>query len=168
MLLWTYKFCKFLFRYVVPARARYLLARWIARAVCFLNARRRRVIIDNLTPLVGAERAAQLAPELLGNFVMTAVDFFCTRPQGTRPITWEGWSRIEQAYQESRRLIIVTAHMGNWEIGISSLIDRGFPVAGLYATYTDDDIVQWITSHRHPQVQWIPTTPGEIGRAAGR
>jgi KDO2-lipid IV(A) lauroyltransferase len=141
---------------------RYWMARWIARFVCFFNARRRQVIVDNLTPLVGAERARQVAPELLGNFLMTAVDFFCSRPQRSRAATYtyEGWSRIEEAYSENRRLIIMTAHMGNWEGGITSLIDRGFPVAGLYATYTDDDIVDWITSHRNPQVHWIPTTPG--------
>jgi lauroyl/myristoyl acyltransferase len=160
MLLATYKFFKFMFRHLVPARARYALARWIARGVCLFNTRRRRVLIQNLTPLVGAEKAYSLAPQLLGNFLMTAVDFFCMRLHGPRAITYEGWSRIKDAYEESRRVVIVTAHIGNWEIGISSLLDKGFPVAGLYATYTEDDIVEWIMSHRNPLVQWIPTAPG--------
>jgi KDO2-lipid IV(A) lauroyltransferase len=160
MILRFYKCCKFVFRYLIPARLRYPLGRLIARGVCLFNARRRDVIVGNLTPLVGAERARELAPELLGNFVMTAVDFFCAHPLRTRGLVFEGWSRIESAYQENRRVMIVTAHLGNWEIGISQLLEQGYPVAALYATYTDDDIVQWIMGHRNPLVQWIPTTPG--------
>ncbi len=160
MLLLVYKWLKFFFRYLVPAKLRYPLARGMAWVVCLVNGTRRRTLISNLTPLVGAEQAAQMAPELLGNFLVTNVDFFCPLPKKTKPITYEGWSRIEQAYGENRRLIIMTAHMGNWEGGITSLIEQGYPVAGLYATYTDDDIVQWITSHRNGKVQWIPTTPG--------
>jgi lauroyl/myristoyl acyltransferase len=160
MLLTYYKCLKFIFRYLVPARARYPLARWIAYGVCLFNSRRRRVLISNLTPLVGSEEARRIAPRQLGHFSMTAVDFFCRKLQGPRAVTFEGWSRIETAYEENRRVMIITAHIGNWEIGISSLLNKGFPVAGLYATYTEDDIVQWILGHRNPLVQWIPTAPG--------
>jgi lauroyl/myristoyl acyltransferase len=161
MILLSYRCCKFIFRYVVPAPLRYPLARAIAWAICTFNARRRNVLIGNLTPLVGAEKAARLAPVLLGNFSMTAVDFFCTRtPAARRRVTLEGWSRVETAYHKSRRVMIVTAHLGNWEIGISEIIEKGYPVAGLYATYTDDAIVQWIASHRNPHAEWIPTAPG--------
>ena len=160
MLLLSYKWLKFLFRYVVPASLRYPLAKWIARGVIRFNAKRRSVIVANLTPLVGATGAAALAPEMLGNFLMTAVDFFCVRPSRQRKVAMEGWHRVEAAYHKSRRVMIVTAHLGNWETGISYVVERGYPVAGLYATYTDDAIVQWITSHRNAQVEWIPTAPG--------
>ena len=56
--------------------------------------------------------------------------------------------------------MIVTAHIGNWETGIWEVVEKGYPVAGLYATYTEDAIVQWITSHRNTQVEWIPTATG--------
>jgi KDO2-lipid IV(A) lauroyltransferase len=110
--------------------------------------------------LVGSEKAAKIAPVLLGNFLMTAVDFFCVRPHRQRKLIMEGWHRVETSYHRSRRVMIVTAHIGNWETAISYVVDRGYPVAGLYATYTDDEIVQWITSHRNPNVEWIPTERG--------
>src|SRR5688572_5213016 len=119
MLLRTYKVFKFIFRHLIPREFRYPLARAIARFAITFNGARRRVIVANLTPLVGTEQAVRVAPELLGNFLMTAVDFFCERPQIARNITFEGWQRIEEAYEESRRVMIVTAHMGNWEGGIS-------------------------------------------------
>jgi lauroyl/myristoyl acyltransferase len=160
MLLMSYKLLKFIFRYVIPMWLRYPLARWIASGVCLFNRKRRDVLVRNLTPLVGSNQARTLAPVQLGHFLMTAVDFFCVNPLKPREIHVEHWSRLEAAYQERRRVMVVTAHIGNWETGISYLVEKGYPVAGLYATYTDDDIVQWITSHRNPKVQWIPTLPG--------
>src|SRR4051812_43523635 len=108
-----YKFLKFVFRYAVPSELRYPLVRGIARLIIFFNGRRRSVIAGNLAPLVGPEKARQLAPVLMGNFLMTAVDFFCVRPEQPRTIAFEGWSHIEEAYGENRRVMIVTAHLGN-------------------------------------------------------
>jgi lauroyl/myristoyl acyltransferase len=160
-LLLAYKCLKFIFRYLIPAPIRYPLARSIARNIIRLNHRRRDVIVRNLTPLVGPPTAEQLAPELLGNFLMTAVDFFCTRPQLSRDVVIEGWSRVEEAYRDRKRVIIVTAHFGNWEIGIPYLIERGYPVASIYAaTYSNDATVRWIMSHRNPRAEWIPSLPG--------
>ena len=162
MLLQSYKALKFLFRYLVPSSWRYPIARVVGREVCRFNKNRRTTLIANLTPLVGPERAEDVAPILMGNFCMTAIDFFCARPprKERRHMTLEGWSKVESAYHKSRRVMIVTAHLGNYETAIIDVVEKGYPVAGLYATYTDDAIVQWITSHRHTQVEWIPTAPG--------
>jgi KDO2-lipid IV(A) lauroyltransferase len=160
MLLASYKCFKFIVRYLIPPFLRYPLARGAARIVCRFNGRRRRVLIANLTPLVGEEKARETAPVLLGNFLMTAVDFFCIRPHRQKKLMMENWHRVEAGYHKSRRVMIVTAHIGNWETAISHVVESGYPVAGLYATYTDDKIVEWITLHRNPQVEWIPTAPG--------
>ena len=155
-----YKLMKFIFRYFIPPRLRYPLVRLIGRVVCRFNRARRQVIEGNLTPLVGAPRAKEMAPVLLGNFLMTAVDFFCKRPRLWQDVTQEGWERVEAVYQETRRVMLVTAHLGHWELGISCLVKKGVPVTGVYAPYTDDAIVEWIMGHRDPRVEWIPTAPG--------
>src|SRR5262249_48190657 len=138
-----YKFLKFVFRHLIPAPLRYPLARGVARGVCLFNKARREVIVGNLTPLVGPERARTLAPKLLGNFLMPAVDFFCSRRDLAATLPFENWGAIDKAYRKTRRVILVTAHLGNWEVGINCLVEKGFSVAGVYAPYRDDDIVQW-------------------------
>jgi len=155
-----YKFLKFVFRYLLPADTRYVLARWIARGVIRFNASRRQVIVGNLTPLVGAGRARELAPELLGNFLMTAVDFFCPRGNIVRHTPVENWAALEKAYRRSKRVMAVTAHLGHWELGLPCLVERGFAITGVYAPYREDAVVSWIMSHRSPEVEWIPTTRG--------
>jgi len=171
-MLTIYKILKFVFRYLIPDPLRYPLARLMARGICFINRRRRQVIIRNLAPVIGSDRAAALAPVLLGHFSMTAVDFFC--PPGGRGspllsgsprnlavrMKEENWPAVDKAYRKSRRLMFLTAHIGNWELGISYLVEKGFSVACVYAPYRADDIVRWIMSHRNPEVEWIPSMRG--------
>src|SRR5690242_19382912 len=101
-----YKLLKFIFRYLVPSSFRYPLARTLASFVFIVNIRRRRVILGNLTPLVGAARAKRLAPRLLGNFSMTTVDFFCPRRNLASEMHEENWSVVEKAYRKSKRVLL--------------------------------------------------------------
>lgn len=159
-MLTLYKFLKFLFRHILPDRWRYPLVRWIARGVFALNPARRRTILSNLTPLLGAVGAKRLGPILLGNFLMTAVDFFCEREGLPKSVECETWGILDRAWRKNRRVMIVTAHHGHWELGISCLVERGYAVAGVYAPYREDKVVQWIMKHRNPEAEWIPTTRG--------
>jgi lauroyl/myristoyl acyltransferase len=113
-----------------------------------------------LTPVVGAEQAAALAPVLLGHFSMTAVDFFCSRRNLAVKMKEENWPAVDKAYRKSHKLIFVTAHIGHWELGISFLVEKGFSVACVYAPYREDEVVRWIMSHRNPEVEWIPSARG--------
>lgn len=157
-----YKFLKFSFRYLIPDSLRYPIARTIARGVCLVNRRRRNIIVGNLTPVVGAAEAARLAPVVLGHFSMTAVDFFCSRHNLAARVKEENWSIVEKAFRRSKKLMFVTAHLGNWELGISYLVEKGFSVAGVYAPYREGDVVRWIMAHRNPDVEWIPSTRGAL------
>lgn len=159
-MLTLYKVFKFIFRYGIPVPWRYALARWIARGICFFNAERRRIIVGNLTPLVGEERARAMAPKLLGNFLMTAVDFFCARRGFPASIPFENWALLEKVYRKTKRVMLVTAHLGHWEVGMSCIVEKGFAMAGVYAPYRDDAVVRWILSHRSPDVEWIAATRG--------
>lgn len=157
-----YKIFKFIFRYLLPTGWRYPAARFIARLVFRFNKARRRTILGNLTPLVGAEEARRIGPKMLGSFLMTAVDFFCARPSVMKAVQLEGWHILDKAYRKTRRVMIVTAHLGHWELGIPCIVSRGYSVAGMYAPYREDDVVQWILSHRDSDVEWFPAARGAV------
>lgn len=161
-MLTLYKFFKFIFRWIIPAPLRYPLARLIARGIIRFNRGRRTIIVGNLTPLVGAEKARELAPALLGNFLMTAVDFFCPRTNIPRITPMDNFNYLEKTYRKTKKVIAVTAHLGHWELGLPCLVYRGYPITGVYAPYRDDEIVNWIHKHRNPDVEWIPTTRGAV------
>jgi len=159
-MLTAYKLLKFFFRYIVPPPLRYPLARFSGRVVVFFNAKRRHILVSNLTPLLGSAQARRVAPIQMGHFGMTAVDFFCPPKGLIKRVEMINAAALEKTYRKARKAIVVTAHVGNWELGISCLLSRGFPVAGLYAPYREDDVVQWILAHRNQEVEWIPSSKG--------
>src|SRR5689334_14964296 len=96
-----FKISKFLFRHVIPRRWRYACARGLAYLLIRLDSRRRAILIQNLTPLVGVKESRRLAPRQLGNFLMTAVDFFCAAPGLARRTETVNWHLLEQAYRKT-------------------------------------------------------------------
>jgi Kdo2-lipid IVA lauroyltransferase/acyltransferase len=159
-MLTLYKLLKFIFRHLIPRSWRYPLVRWIAKGIILFNKPRREIIVGNLTPLVGETQARKLASVMLGNFLMTAVDFFCAREGLARDTPTVDWQYIEKTYRKTKRLICVTAHLGHWELGISCLVEKRYSVAGVYAPYRADEIVRWIMGHRNSDVEWIPAMRG--------
>lgn len=159
-MLTLYKINKFIFRYLIPPAWRYAIVRVLARVIIFFNRPRRTVIVRNLTPLIGARLARQKAPELLGHFLMTAVDFFCPHPDLLKRLQIENSGLLDRMYRRHKKVILLTAHLGTWELGMSWLVEQGFQVSGVYAPYRSDEIVRWILAHRNPEVEWIPATRG--------
>src|SRR5262249_22318148 len=144
----------------LPEKIRYPLARFFAHIVCLLSTRRRHILQANLTPIVGAQSAKSFAPRMLGNFSMTAVEFFCPRRDPMRGTKEENYSASEKAYRRHKKVMVVTAHIGNWELGMTYLIHKGFSMAGVYAPYREDEVVHWIMNHRNPEVEWIAAARG--------
>jgi KDO2-lipid IV(A) lauroyltransferase len=160
MTLFFFKTLKFLFRHIIPPFLRYPLARFAGRITVKLNPRRRGIIVGNLTPLLGEAEARDRAGELLGNFMMAAVDFFCQSKRFVDSIPMDKEFLLKVYENSGHRLMMVTAHLGHWELGIPSMIAHGFTLAGVYAPYREDAVVEWIMEHRHPEVEWISAASG--------
>lgn len=158
-MLWVYKGLKFAFRHLVPECLRYPLVRVVARLAYWLDGRRRRTVIRNLLPLVGPERAPAVAARIFESFGLNSVDFFCPDIQN-ESIQVEGEATLLGALKRQAKVMVVTAHFGNWEIGMRYLASLNIPLAGLYAIYREDPVVDWILQHRDPQVEWIAASRG--------
>ena len=49
----------------------------------------------------------------------------------------EGWEILEEAVSRGRGVILVTGHLGNWELGGAYIAARGVPLDELFAYATD-------------------------------
>ncbi|HVV00278.1 MAG TPA: lysophospholipid acyltransferase family protein [Verrucomicrobiae bacterium] len=106
------------------------VARCLARLYWLLAPHRRKVLIRNLLPAVNGDSAAarRTARRLMGNFGTKLVDLF--RYESGRNISdlfgeSTGWEHLLKARDQKRGVLVVTCHLGNWELGGPWLTRKG-------------------------------------------
>jgi lauroyl/myristoyl acyltransferase len=95
-----------------------------------LCSRRREVVIRNLLPVLNEDRnaAEQAAHQLFRQFAVKMKDLW--RYEGGIGVkAWltedSDWAIYERARQRRRGVLLLTPHLGNWEIGGPLLVQRG-------------------------------------------
>ncbi len=113
-----------------------LLCRIGARAYWLAQPQRREVVIQNLLPLHDGDRAAatRTARQLVLNFTRKLADLW--RFESGTPVMASfnqlaGWERFEAAHARGRGVLLVTLHLGNWELGGPILTHKGHRLLAL-------------------------------------
>jgi KDO2-lipid IV(A) lauroyltransferase len=75
------------------------------------------------------------------NFIRYLVDFFSLDLKGpawiNERVTWQGYERIDALRAQGRPFMIMTAHLGNWEIAGAAMNARGHVIASLALPHGD-------------------------------
>ena len=121
----------------IPRRLLVAAARCAARLYCLLRPERLEGVVSNLLPVVGGdpERARHAARENFGEFAEKLVDLWRHEALGPGAVTVAaaaGWQSFHDAMGSGRGVLLVTPHLGNWELGGSMLV--GFGVKPLVLT----------------------------------
>lgn len=106
------------------------VARAAAGTYYWLAPHRREVVAQNLLPLVNHDvtQAHRLARQLFSAFATKLVDLWRYEggeAVGRRFATWSGWEHFEAAAARGCGVLLVTPHLGNWELGGPFMIERG-------------------------------------------
>jgi len=110
------------------------LAEWLGRisvsTYAWLNPRRRLVVEQNLLPWCGNDvsQAQQTARRLFANFGGKLVQLWRSEAGvtvGENMSRWSGWEILTAAQQSGRGVLLVTPHLGDWELGGYMLARRG-------------------------------------------
>lgn len=107
---------------------------WLGRALAdlyWLCARHRRsVVIENLRPVLNddAGRARAASRALFRQFALKLVDLW--RFESGHPVDplfagLQGFERLQAAHAEGRGAVLLTMHVGNWELGGPMLVRQG-------------------------------------------
>jgi len=133
----AYRGAKFLVS-LLPEAAQLALGRWGGRLGYLLDARHRRVALQNLElafPEKGDRERRRLARRVARHFARSALD--AMRIQRLQPdgllaaVDISGWEHVEQAAALGRGVIFLTAHIGSWEVAaliIGLKLDAGLSV----------------------------------------
>ena len=132
---------------VMPGGVLDFLCRFGARIYWHLNGRRREVVIDNLLPVFDGDRSkANVAAKwMVSNFALKVADlwrFEAGVNVQSRFDTWEGWEVFQAAQARGKGVLMVTPHLGNWELGAIILIERGVKVLVLSDPEPDDRLTK--------------------------
>lgn len=121
---------------VLPRQVTEFLCRLGARAYWLAQPQRREVAIQNLLPLHDGDRAAAVlaARRLYLNFTRKLADLW--RFESGTPVMacfnqLAGWERFEAAHARGRGVLLVTLHLGNWELGGPILTHKGHRLLAL-------------------------------------
>jgi len=114
----------------LPQRVTGFIARCLGRAYCRFHVQRREVVVRNLLPVCNEERplAEVAARRMFEQFAVKLLDLWRLEAgshEKQPPYQWSGWEHFEQAQGHGRGVLVLTAHLGNWEFGGALLAARG-------------------------------------------
>jgi lauroyl/myristoyl acyltransferase len=113
----------------------------------------REALPHNLAMVSGATGDAleQLCKANVSNFARMLADYFyCAAGGDARGLLdhWEGIEHLEAARAAGRGVILVTAHLGNWELGGILLALGGFPMSVVTLEEPTTELTRWRDAYR--------------------
>ena len=121
---------------------------WFARDM-------RRSLDDNLRELfrLPPAKRRRMRNDVFRNFALTLGDFFIPDKIDVRV---PSRARLEEARRQHGRLLVLTFHMGFWELGARLMSQWGWPVTAVYQPYRNARFKRMIESRRAPGVEFLP------------
>ena len=149
----------FKFAWKLAAITPFWIGRLISSMVVFagypLAAKGRAVARRNLGHVTGlrGEELENLCRRNIFNFGRMLSDYFCATRSTQKRIgalltEWRGYEHIEAARARGKGAIIVTAHLGNWELGAMLLALRDLPMTIVTLQEPTNELSRWREDYR--------------------
>ncbi|NLE65079.1 MAG: lysophospholipid acyltransferase family protein [Elusimicrobia bacterium] len=159
---WLYRIGLFLV-HALPRGWAYGLARWVADRHFSFSRRDREAVLRNLRQITGRQEGlTPLARQVFRNFAHYLMDFFLMRETVTeeflrKNMIIEGRHHLEAALARGKGIVVLTAHLGNWEMGAAGMAGLGHPVAAVALPHRDPRVNALFDGQRqHYGVTVIP------------
>ena len=117
----------------LPVRPLECLARFAGTLYWLCAARRREIVIQNLLPVFKGDLAAarQATKENFQHFAVKLVHLWRFESGAdviAQSSSWTGWDIFVAAQARGRGVLVVTPHLGNWELGAAYFIKHNIPL----------------------------------------
>ena len=99
---------------------------------------------------VGVTRARSIVRGSYANLGRSVAEFsrMPRHPEITDNVVVHGEENLKAALAAGKGAILLSAHMGNWELGAATLARRGFPVNAIGADQRDERVTKLVTEIR--------------------
>jgi KDO2-lipid IV(A) lauroyltransferase len=140
----------------VPLKVSYAMACVFADVFCLCSARDRKAVVHNIRFIAGGpadDKAVEaMARDVFRNFAKYLVDFFrFQKIDGEymkKFVRVEGRDNIDAALARGRGVIMLSAHIGNWEMGGVAVCSMGYPLSAVVLTHQNKRINDFFTRQR--------------------
>lgn len=119
----------------LPLKVSYAIAGMLADMFFYISGRDRRVVINNMRIVCGNlsdKELAGMSREVFRNFARYLVDFFRFEKIDSQYIKSMvrvvGRENVERALENGKGVIMLSAHIGNWELGGAVLASLGYDI----------------------------------------
>jgi lauroyl/myristoyl acyltransferase len=139
-----------------PLKFSYRVAVALADIHYCLGFRDRISVTENLKTILAGpsqdDELKQAAKDVFRNFAKYLVDFFRFSKMSpayiNRFIKLEGLSNIEDALKYGKGVIMLSAHLGNWELGAFAMGTLGYPINAVVLTHRNVRINDFFKAQR--------------------
>ena len=155
----------------LPRKVGYLIARLVADIIYTLSPALRAAIADNLRHILGSEAAdAMLRRAVRGVLTNAAKNYFdlikmphMKLDDIESRIAVHGWHNLEDALKKGQGVILVTAHLGSFDIAAQILAVRSIKTTILVEPLEPPSLLRHVTALRERNgVAFVPAQPGVL------
>ena len=144
------------FSLILPLKATYRIAVFLADMHYSLSAGERRAVMKNLKVILGDHRKDKeleiIARGVFRNFAKYLVDFFrfsmIDAEYIKKFVKLENLPNIDEALKCGKGIILLSAHIGNWELGGYALGKLGYPISAVVLTHQNNKINDFFINQR--------------------
>ena len=140
---------------ILPRIVARSLAAIIGNFAYYWMPKSRAIAERNLAIVTNREGAPlrSLARRNFANFLKMLADYFYCSLQSPRRIDallheWRGYENLTDVLARGKGAIVVTAHLGNWELGGMLLAIRGVPITVLSLPEPSSELTRWRETYR--------------------
>ncbi len=140
----------------IPEKPGYRMGAGIGTLMRRLSPRHHRIVLTNLRLALGSEKSeAELREIAIGcyrHLGKCLVEFIRLPALGSddikRMVDLRGFEKIDAALAAGRGVIMITAHLGNWEMVGARIAAQGYPVNVIARAQRDDVLTEFIRRTR--------------------
>lgn len=154
MIEYTFYFVGKLLSVFMPLSGSYFIAKTLSRLKYYFSKTDRETVFFNLGVILKKEKSElkKICKSVFENFGFYLVDFLRFEKLDAKffknNVELIGLENVEQASEHGKGVILLTAHIGNWELGGVYLAHLGYPVCAVALTHKNKKVNDLFVNQR--------------------